>query len=647
GVMKGLEQLAARFGISISQLCGDIDILVHGTTTADNTMIEMNGAETGLLVTEGHRDEIEMRRVHKEEIWDPSYPAPPAIARRRARIPIAERIDFHGDVLLPLDENAVRRGVQRLRKLGVRSIAIMFLFSFVNPKHERRAAEIVREEFPDVDHISLSHEVMPCGPEFERTSTTLVNAYVAPRIASYVGQLQEKLRTAGYGGQLLIMQSTGGVMPPDYVSRRAVSLLASGPTGGVMGATLAAHKDGVDDFIAIDMGGTSFDLCLVRHGRPEIKTDWNWRYRYYIGLPMVDVQSVGAGGGSIARVRQGALLVGPESAGAQPGPVCYGMGGARPTVTDADAVLGYLPADGFADGRMTLDVDAARDAIRIEVAEPLDLDVIEAAWGIERIVNANMANATRRVLASHGADFRELAVIAYGGNGAVHAWAIAAELGIDRVLVPKTAPAFSALGVLVADYVVDLVRAYVVPLSQVDIKRMHLLMRELTDETRKELEPTGLAEAQVELGLYVQMCYPGQNFDMSVPVPEGVSLDEPGLLDLAARFHDQHERDRGFCFHNQQPLVRGVRLIARGTTPKPDRLAPLGTVTDATKARRGSRPAYFGVEFVDTLVYDGSLLGAGATVTGPALVEEPFTVVVVPPGATLTLDVNGNYELAL
>jgi N-methylhydantoinase A len=647
GVMKGLEQLAARFGISISQLCGDIDILVHGTTTADNTMIEMNGAETGLLVTEGHRDEIEMRRVHKEEIWDPSYPAPPAIARRRARIPIAERIDFHGEVLLPLDEDAVRRGVQRLRKLGVRSIAIMFLFSFVNPKHERRAAEIVREEFPDVDHISLSHEVMPCGPEFERTSTTLVNAYVAPRIASYVGQLQGKLRTAGYGGQLLIMQSTGGVMPPDYVSRRAVSLLASGPTGGVMGATLAAHKDGVDDFIAIDMGGTSFDLCLVRHGRPEIKTDWNWRYRYYIGLPMVDVQSVGAGGGSIARVRQGALLVGPESAGAQPGPVCYGTGGARPTVTDADAVLGYLPADGFADGRMTLDVDAASEAIRVEVAEPLELDVIEAAWGIERIVNANMANATRRVLASHGADFRELSLIAYGGNGAVHAWAIAAELGIDRILVPKTAPAFSALGVLVADYVVDLVRAYVVPLSQVDIKRMHLLMRELTDETHKELEPTGLAETQIELGLYAQMCYPGQNFDMSVPVPEGVSLDEPGLLDLAARFHDQHERDRGFCFHNQQPLVRGVRLIARGTTPKPDRLAPLGTVTDATKARRGSRPAYFGVEFVDTPVYDGSLLGAGATVTGPALVEEPFTVVVVPPGATLTLDVHGNYELAL
>ena len=282
----------------------------------------------------------------------------------------------------------------------MRSIAVMFLFSFVNPAHERRAAEIVREEFPDVEHVSLSHEVMARGPEFERVSTTLVNAYVAPRIAAYVGHLQEKLRGAGYGGPLLIMQSTGGVMPPDYVAQRAVTLLASGPTGGVMGATLAASKAGVDDFVAVDMGGTSFDLCLVRDGRPEIKTDWNWRYRYYIGLPMVDVQSVGAGGGSIARVRQGALLVGPESGGLDPRArsATAGAASARrsPTPTPCS---GTSRPTGFAGGRMTLDVDAARAAIEREVAEPLGIDVIEAAWGIERIVNANMANATRRVLA--------------------------------------------------------------------------------------------------------------------------------------------------------------------------------------------------------------------------------------------------------
>jgi N-methylhydantoinase A len=647
GVMNGLAQLAERFSLTLADLCSQLDILVHGTTTADNTMIEMNGAPTGLLVTEGHRDEIEMRRVHKEEIWDPSYPAPAPIARRRARIPIPERLDFEGNVVLPLDEEAVRRGVRRLEKLGVRSIAIMFLFSFVNPEHERRAAEIVREELPDIEHVSMSHEVMARGPEFERVSTTLVNAYVAPRIAAYVSQLQDKLRRAGYGGPLLIMQSTGGVMPPEYVSKRAVSLLGSGPTGGVMGAALAADQVGVHDFVAIDMGGTSFDVCLVRGGRPEIKTDWNWRYRYYIGLPMVDVQSVGAGGGSVARVRQGALLVGPESAGSNPGPVCYGRGGTAPTVTDADVVLGYVPVETFAGGRMQLDTDAALEALTRDVATPLGVDPIEAAWGVERIVDANMANATRKVLASHGADPRTLAMIAYGGNGAVHAWAIARELGIDRVLVPKAAPAFSALGVLVADYVVDLVRAYVVPLSQVDVGRVRTLMHELQDEATKELAPTGLADAEIDVGLYAQMCYPGQNFDMSVPVLEGPDLDEAALLDLAERFHDQHEAERGFAFRNQQPLLRGVRVVSRGRTPKPARLADLGTLARADDARTGTRPAYFGDGFVDAAVYDGSRLGAGVEVHGPALVEEPFTVIVIPPGARARIDETGNYELTL
>ena len=646
GVMNGLAQLAERFGLALPDLCAQLEILVHGTTTADNTMIEMNGAVTGLLVTEGHRDEIELRRCHKEQIWDPNYPGPVPIARRRARVPIRERMDHTGKVVLPLDEEAVRRGVQRLKALGVRSIAVMYLFSFVNPDHERRTREIVFEEYPDVEHVSLSHEVRPRGPEFERVSTTLVNAYVAPRIARYTGHLQDELRRAGYSGPLLIMQSTGGVMPPDYVARRAVTLLASGPTGGVMGATLAANRADAGDFVAVDMGGTSFDICLVRHGHPQIKTDWNWRYRYYIGLPMVDVQSVGAGGGSIARVRQGALLVGPESAGSTPGPVCYGRGGERPTVTDADAVLGYLPVDGFAGGRMRLDVAAAENAIRTHVAEPLGTELLDAAWGIQRIVNANMANATRKVLASHGADARDLSLIAYGGNGAVHACAIARELGISKILVPKAAPAFSALGVLVADYVVDLVRSYVTPLSQVDLGRVHALMSELDGEVTKELEPAGLDAAETVTMLYVQMCYPGQNFDMSVPVPEGVALDEPGLLDLAERFHDQHETERGFCFRSQQPLVRGVRVTARGFTPKPDHFAEAGAVSDASLAVTGTRRAYWG-EWVDAPVYDGAQLGTGAHINGPALIEEPFTVIVLPPDTTAELDSFGNYVIGL
>ena len=645
GVMNGISQLASASGLSLAEFCRDLDIVVHGTTTADNTMIEMNGAATGLLVTEGHRDEIELRRCHKEEIWDPNYPGPEPIARRRVRIPIAERMSYEGEVLAPLDEDAVRRGVRRLRQFGVRSIAVMYLFSFVNPAHERRTREIVLEEFPDVEHISLSHEVMPRGPEFERVSTTLVNAYVAPRIASYTQALQESLRRAGYLGPLLIMQSTGGVMPPDYVARRAVTLLASGPTGGVMGATLASERSDIGDFVAADMGGTSFDICLVRGGRPEIKTDWNWRYRYYIGLPMVDVRSVGAGGGSIARVRQGALLVGPESAGSAPGPVCYGRGGTRPTVTDADAVLGYLPASGFAGGRMHLDVEAAREAIAREVAGPLGLDVTEAAWGIERIVNANMANATRKVLAGHGADARELALIAYGGNGAVHAPAIARELGIRRVVVPKAAPAFSALGVLVADYVIDLVRSYVVPLSQVDLARVESLVGDLEQEAAKELQPTGLDAADVERTVFAQMCYPGQNFDMSVPFPGSGPLGDADLLELAERFHDQHQRDRGFAFRAQQPLLRGVRVIDRGRTPKPTRFAPPPGAGDAESARTGMRDAYWGDGFTATPVYDGTRLAPGTTIAGPALIEEPFTVVVVPPDARAELDDAGSYRI--
>ena len=647
GVLIGMEQLAAGLGIDTAALCGTLEAFVHGTTTADNTMIEMSGAATGLLATEGHRDEIELRRDHKEEIWDPTAPPPEPIARRRARIPIPERCDFEGNVVLPLDEDAVRQGVQRLRKLGVESIAVCFLFSFVNPAHEQRARELILEEFPDVEHVSLSHEVLPRAPEFERTSTTLVNAYVAPRISAYIERLVEKLHRAGFDGQVILMQSSGGVMPPQSVQRRAVSLLGSGPTGGVMGAALAAGRSGVRDFVAADMGGTSYDVCLVTQGRPAVTTDWNWRHRYYVNLPMVDTHSVGAGGGSIARVRQGALLVGPESAGSVPGPVCYGRGGVRATVTDSDAALGYLPAKGFAGGRMELDVEAGRAAISRDVAEPLGLGVDDAAWAIQRIVNANMANAVRKVLSQHGADPRTLSLVAYGGGGPVHAWAQARELGIGRVLVPKTSPAFSALGLLVSDYVVDLMRAYVVKLSDIDLSRVRELAAELRREAVAELEPARLGPDAVEANLFAQMCYHGQNFDMSVPLPEGESLSEEHLLDLADRFHHQHEAARGFAFPTQQPLVRGIRMVHRGATPKPPVLARMGDVTRGADARTGSRPVHMGEGFTDVPTYDGSSLGAGARVQGPALIEEPFTVVVLAPSDVAVLDEHGNYDIRI
>ena len=645
GVMNGLALLAQREGREVDEFCSLIEVLVHGTTTADNTMIEMDGAITGMLVTEGHRDEIEMRRVHKEQIWDPSYPAPVPIARRRARIPIPQRMDYLGEELLALDEAAVRCGVQRLKQLGVESIAVVFLFSFVDPSHELRAREIILEEYPEVAHISLSHEVMARGPEFERTSTTLVNAYTAPRITMYVEQLEQKLQSAGCTAPLLLMQATGGVMPPSYVSHRAVTLLGSGPTGGVIGAARAAAEAGVTEFVAIDMGGTSFDICLVRDGLPEVKADWNWRYRYYIGLPMVDIQCIGAGGGSIARVRQGTLLVGPESAGAQPGPACYGRGGTRPTVTDADAVLGYLRPTGFADGRMDLDLEAAREAIRTEVAGPLGVDLIAAAWGIERIVNANMAAATRKVLAGYGADARELSLIAYGGNGAVHAWAIAEELGVTRVLIPRAAPVFSALGLLIADYRVDLQLAHVSPIRLVDPAQLHRMLTDLSAEAVAELNPAQLNPDQIEIQLFVQMAYPGQNFDMSVPVPSAGETSE-FLVELIERFHDQHLAERGFAFRENSPLLRGVRALVTGSTPHPPTLAESAGVKDLEGARTGYRPVHFGSGFVESPTFDGGLLGAGIRVTGPALIEERFTVIVIPPGWSAELLESSSFELS-
>ncbi|TMA31919.1 MAG: hydantoinase/oxoprolinase family protein [Deltaproteobacteria bacterium] len=298
GVMNGIELLASRHGLDTRALLARTDLIVHGTTTADNTMIEMNGAKTGLLTTQGHRDEIDIRRGFKEDIWDPAFPPPTPIARRRHRFGIPERLDFRGAVVRPLDEDAVREAVRRLRRQGIESIAVCFLFSFLNPAHEKRVREIIAEEYPEA-RISLSHEVMPTAPEFERTSTTLVDAYVGPKLSRYLDRLERSLRDGGYRRDLLIMQSNGGIMTAEQLAKRAVAALGSGPTGGVIGACAVAARSGVSDFVAIDMGGTSYEACLVRGGQPEIRSFWNWQHRYLVGLPMIEMHSIGAGGGSI------------------------------------------------------------------------------------------------------------------------------------------------------------------------------------------------------------------------------------------------------------------------------------------------------------------------------------------------------------
>ncbi len=648
GVMGGVALLAAGEGLEPRQLLERTDLVVHGTTTADNTMIEMNGALCGLLTTEGHRDEIEIRRGYKEDIWDPSYPPPIPIARRRHRYGIPERLDFRGQVVKALDEEAVRRAARRLRKQGVDSIAVCLLFSFINPAHELRIAEILAEEYPEA-RVSLSHQIMPTAPEFERTSTTLVDAYVGPRVEGYLSRLENALREAGYGKDLLIMQSNGGIMTAEFIAKKAVATLGSGPTGGVMGACAVAEAAGVRDFIAIDMGGTSYEACLVSGAKPTIRSYWNWQHRYLVGLPMVEMHSIGAGGGSIAFVEAGALRVGPESAKADPGPICYGRGGTRPTVTDANLVLGYINPEALCGGEFKLRQEGLREALAEQIGSPLGLDVVEAAHGIFRIVNANMANAIRRVSSHGGHDPREFEMVVYGGNGPVHAGMQAEELGIRRLIVPKTSPAFSALGLLIADYVVDEQRSYITPADRADADRVNALFAEMEQQALRELGVAGMGREDLSFQRYLNLSYPGQTFDMAVPaqVDEAGRMGPEELSRNIEAFHDLHEELHTYAVREEVPVLRSVRVQALGITEKPglgDHPRPGGSEADALRQRR---PAWFEGGFVDTPVYDGEGLGPGHRLEGPAIVEERFTTIVLYPGQRAEIDRGGNYLVTL
>ena len=644
GVMSGIAQLARGEHLTLGELLAETAVVVHGTTTADNTLIEMSGAVTGLITTQGHRDEIELRRGYKEDIWDPALPPPQPIAQRRRRIGVPERLDFEGQVVAPLDEEAVRAALRRLQKLGTQSLAVVFMFSFINSEHERRVREIAQEECPGLS-LSLSHEVMPSAPEFERTSTTLVNAYVAPKIERYLGRLVDALRAAGYQHELLVMQSNGGIMTPAYIVRRPVTVLGSGPTGGVIAACRVAGVAKVADFVCADMGGTSYDVCLIRGGQPEIKAGWNWHHRYLVGLPMVDVQSIGAGGGSIASVVAGALQVGPKSAGAEPGPMCYDRGGSAVTVTDANLLLGYLNPDDFCGGTMRLKTAGMREAMAEQIGTPLKLDAVAAAHGIYRLVNANMADAIRRVSATRGVDPRGLTMVVYGGNGPVHATAQAAELGIKTVLVPKTSPAFSALGLLLSDHVIDEMRAYITPVGRADVGRISELFAQMEQAARAVLAG-GHGRKRVELRRFANLCYPGQTFDIAVPVESRhASLTARDLAATVERFHALHEELHTYAARDEEPILRSVRLTAVGVTDKPQ-LPSFGR-SSARPPVKGRRKAYFGGRFVVTPIYEGPKMRAGQRVKGPAIVEEPFTTIVLHPKQTATLDRHGNYRIEL
>ncbi len=649
GVMSGLEKLAEMEGLPLAEFMGRCDAIVHGTTVADNTLIEMNGAVTGLITTEGFRDEMEYRRGYKENIWDVRLAPPPQITPRRRRLTVPERILHDGTVHRPLDEAAVRACCARLRKQGVESVAISLLFSFVNPAHERRVAEIVAEEMPGV-HLSVSHQVLPRAPEYDRTSTTVVNAFVGPRVTSYLERLVSRVREAGYRRQLMVMQASGGVMTREYIEGSPIRVLASGPAGGVVGSAHAGVAKGHKNLLCVDMGGTSYDISMVLGGAAPAVAGWNMHHRYLVGVPMVQVETLGAGGGSICHVNQGEIQVGPASAGSDPGPICYGRGGTRPTITDALLMLGILSADSeFAGGSFSLSRTGVEEAFQA-LGDQMGYSAEKAAFDCWRVVNANMTQGVRRITAGKGIDPADTCMLAYGGNGPAFAARQAEELGIERVLVPRASPTFSALGTLVADPSIDEERSYLSPADSVDPGRLRDLWGELAARARQFFTDAGFEADQVCAKYQLNMRYPGQNWVLTFDARVCHGLDDLSFVDEAigaraiADFNQRHMEEYGHIREDEVPEITGVRLASSVATPSPRVGHGFNAPTRLASVAR-TRRANLGEGYHETDVFAGVDLAPGDEIIGPAIVEETFTTLVVSPGWRLRVDDAGDYEL--
>jgi N-methylhydantoinase A len=650
GVMSGLEKLAEIEGLSLQDFMAQCDAIVHGTTVADNTLIEMNGALTGLITTEGFRDEMEYRRGFKENIWDVRLEPPQQITPRRRRLTVPERILQDGSIYKELDEDAVRECCRRLSKQHVESVAISLLFSFVNPTHEKRVAEIVAEEMPGLQ-ISCSHQVLPRAPEYDRTSTTVVNAYVAPRVTSYLESLVSRVKAAGYRNQLMVMQASGGVMTREYIEGSPIRVLASGPAGGVIGSAHVGVAKGYPNLLCVDMGGTSYDISMVLNGAAPAVAGWNMHHRYLVGVPMVQVETLGAGGGSICHVNNGEVEVGPASAGAEPGPICYGRGGTRPTITDALLMLGILSADSeFAGGSFSLTRAGVEEAFQ-DIGDQMGYSAEDAAFDCWRMVNANMSQGVRRITAGKGVDPKDMCVLAYGGNGAAFAAIQAEDLGVDRVLVPKASPTFSALGTLVADPSIDEERSYLAAADSIDASRLKELWRELASRAEKYFTDANFPADKVTARYQMNMRYPGQNWALTFNIKVNRGLHDFSFVDdkigqrAIETFNKRHMEEYGHMREDEMPEITGVRLATSVDTASPVVTHGFSAPTMLARLAK-TRRANLGDGFQETDIFLGADLKPGHEVIGPAIIEETFTTIVVYPGWKALVDDAGDYELS-
>ncbi len=644
-VLEGLQRFVAR-GVPP----GEIGFFGHGTTVTTNALLEMKGAKVGLLINQGYRGIAEVQTQSRDGVspFDHFFSRPPPIAPASLTREIAGRIDCDGNELTALDHGDVRRAVEELRAEGVESFAVCFLFSFMNDAHERAVASIIRAAWPEA-FVSLSCEVLPRIREWPRMSTTLLNAYLEEVLARYSGDLAGGLDRAGVvTSQRYMMQSNGGVMPiTTSPGSRTVHTLLSGPAAGVQGAGyLLGAAQGWRNLVTLDMGGTSCDIAFIEDAVPLEHTEGVIAGRS-IGVPALDIATISAGGGSIARVNEAKLLdVGPDSAGADPGPACYGKGGELPTVTDADLVCGALNPGFFLGGTMALDGEAAARAVAEKVAAPMAMELTRAAAGIVRVINARMADEIRVQAARKGVDLSDFTLVPFGGAGPVHAAAVAEELGIPRVLVPVNPGAFSALGLLCTDIMHDYIRSELRALDGLAPDHAEDCFAGLEARAADDLAAEGLAGAEVEFVREADMRYAGQGYELRIGL-DGIAagaIDAAALTALAARFHERHAALHGHAAPDAPVEMVSYRLRAVVRVQKLDAqagAAEAGSGGDATPSAR--RDVIFGdAAAVDTPVYRRDALGAAQRIAGPAIIEQPDATTVVPPGWTLTRDPHGN-----
>ena len=616
-----------------------VSYIVHGTTVATNAIIEGKVAPTGFITTDGFRDMLEIARQIRPELYNLQFDKPQPLVPRHHCFGIPERLDARGDVLLALDEDALRTVAGKLRREGVESVAVCFLHAYANPQHERRAGEILAEVFPEAV-VSLSSEVAPEFREYLRASTTVINGCIRPVVARYLQRIEDRLLESGIRAELLVMQSSGGVYTFAAAQQKPVYMVESGPAAGVIAAAHLGQALGYDQVISFDMGGTTAKAGLVQGGEPNVTKDYEVGATaqsgvgasrgagYPIRTPVIDLVEIGAGGGSIAWVDPGGILrVGPHSAGADPGPVCYGRGGTQPTVTDANLVLGRLSADYFLGGEIGLDRAAAERAIEQYCAEPLAMDLVAAANGIVEIANAAMVNALRLVSVQRGYDPRDFALVAFGGAGPAHANRLAAMTEIPVAIIPPSPGTASAMGLLVTDLKHDYATTLIQRMDRVEPAALERVFEQLQQRGQEALAREGLAQEAMDFKRQADLRYVGQSHELTLSLAADVQVPQ-----MLQDFHREHERAYGFSASGEEVELVNLRLTAVGTIAKP-KMAPIAAAEGEIVAK-GVRPVYFAERdgYVECPVYDRYALGAGAVVVGPAIVEEIDSTTTIHPG---------------